>query len=145
MKQFLIWKIFPFFISLAIFTTIIVLSPPPPNWRQASIWQIITVLISLLALLLFFYNLFIPKFRYQSIIALSTLTMIFLHSLRELDFISGGIVIIAAITLILVLGDFKLLKLSKPKSNSREPLELPAHQDRVKRLRRLSYLTTRKK
>jgi hypothetical protein len=145
MKYYLLWKILPFILSLTLFGTIISLSPPPPNWRQASVWQIIVVLISLLALLIFFYNLFIPKFRYRSIIALATLTSIFLHSLRELDLVSGTIIIGASLTLILVLSDFKLLKLSKPKSVSREPLDLPPQQNRLKRLRRLSYLTTRKK
>lgn len=145
MKYFLLWKILPFLISISVFVSIIYLSPPPPNWHQAPLFQIIIVLISLLAVLIFFYNFLLSKFRYNIIISLATLVMIFLHSLQELDLYSGTVVTVAGVALILVLSDFKLLKLPQPKPLERQPHPPSAPQDRVKRLRRLAYLTTRKK
>lgn len=144
MKKYFIWKILPFIISLSAFLSIIFLTPPPPNWHQASIVQIIAILLSLLFVLLFFFNLFTSYFQYNAVLSLVILVLIFLFSLQELNIASAAFVVISSIILIVVLSDFKLLKLRQPKVVSREP-HLPPASNRVRRLRRLSYLTTHKK
>lgn len=147
MRRFFVWKVLPFFLSLTAFLAIIFYTPPPPNWHQASIWQIIAILLCLLFSLLFFLNLFPLQFRYNSIISLTILLLIFLHSLGELDLTNTVVISILAFALIVVLGDFKLLKLprsKKPVAPEQRLAKLP-RSDRIKRLRRLSYLTNQKK
>lgn len=95
----LIKRILLFVLSAAILAYVIVFTPNPSSWAEASYSQILMVFLPLLAALTFLANIFLNLLPRSFAIGLGGMALIVLNSVNKLNILTIPLVIIGAIML----------------------------------------------
>lgn len=95
----LLKRIILFVLSAAILAYVIIFTPSPSSWTQASYFQILSFFLPLLASLTFLTNIFLNLLPRSFAIGLGGMTLVVLESVNKLNFITVPIVIVGSFLL----------------------------------------------
>ncbi len=90
-------KVLIFLLFAAVFTLVILLIEPPQTWQQASIFQILAFFIPLIVTTTLLLDFFIRYMPHSFIIALGFIMALAFYAVRELNFLTGTLVILITV------------------------------------------------